>query len=254
MSTLNEITYNILDSMSGGGSTNDAPYSPRQIQFMVRYYRHLLIRRDTDYWKRLSDLEQDLGLISVTTVQQPVGKIHEAPSTMLRTSIELPEPVRLRKRNPFTYVGSPDLEEHYDLMPTGQVRYQRYSKYTSSKPRAYLHGGHLYISSDAVATLISKVQAGKADISDYSASDFEDGITSIRVKGVFARPEVAYQVAHGEPYDSDTEYPGMPEDMIQRITRSILSGEARAMIRSRQDTEADHLPPNAEAADNESAY
>jgi len=251
MATLNEITYNILDSMSGGHSTNDAPYSPRQIRFMVRYYRHLLIRRDTDYWKRLSDLEQDLGTLAVTTVQEPVGKIHETPSSALQTSIEIPEPVRLRKRSPFTFIGSPDLEEHYDLMPSGQLRYQSYSKYTSSTPRAYLHDGRIYITSDAVATLIQKVQSGEADIDDYSTSDFEDGITTIRVKGVFAHPEVAFQVAHGRPYDPDMEYPGMPEDMVQRITQSILSGEAQAMIRTRMDTEADHLPTNVEAVDNE---
>jgi hypothetical protein len=251
MSTLNEITYNILNTMAGGGSTNDAPYSPRQIQYMVRYYRNLLIRRDTDYFKRLSDLEQDLGLLAVSAVQEPVGKVHETPRTVLRTNEEIPEQVHLRKRSPFTHIGSPDLQEHYDLMPTGQLRYQNHSKYTSSTPRAYLHDGHIYIHSDAVATLIQQLQSGDVAIDDTSVENFTDGITTIRVKGVFSYPEEAYLLAHGEPYDPDTEYPGMPEDMVQRITQSILSGEVQTMIQVPTDTEADHLPVNAEPPDNE---
>lgn len=251
MSTLNEITYNVLNALSGGGSTNDAPYSPRQIRFMVRYYRHLMIRRDTDYYKRMSDLEQDLGLLAVSAVQEPVGKIQETPKTVLRTNVEIPEPVRLRKRSPFTHIGSPDLEEHYDLMPTGQLRYQNHAKYTSSTPRAYLHDGRIYIHSDAVASLLHDLQSGEVAIEDTTTEDFTDGITTIRVKGVFANPEEAYLVAHGVPYNPDTEYPGMPEDMVQRITQSILNEEGRALTQMPNDTEADHLPVNAEPPDNE---
>lgn len=250
MATLNEISYNILNAMSGGGSTNDEPYSLRQIQFMVRYYRHLLIRRDNGYFKRMRDLEQDLGLISVSAVQQQIGKMAEMPKTVLRTNSEIPEPVRLRKRSPFTHIGAPDLGEHYDLMPEGQAKYLKYNKFTSSTPRAYYQENRIYIESDAVSSLIETLQDGTTSFEDVNSSDLEEGITTIRVKGVFARPEEAYYVAHGEPYNADTEYPGMPDDMIQRITKSILSGEAQAMLNTPNDTEADHLPVNAEHKSN----
>lgn len=252
MATLNEISYNILNAMSGGGSTNDEPYSLRQIQFMVRYYRHLLIRRDGGYFKRMKDLEQDLGLISVSTVQQPIGRMAEMPTTVLRTNSEIPEPVRLRKRSPFTHIGAPDLGEHYDLMPEGQAKYQQFNKFTSSTPRAYHQGRYLYIESDAISTLVDDLRNGETSFSEVDSSDLEEGITTIRVKGIFARPEEAYHVAHGEPYDPDHEYPGMPDDMIQRITQSILSGEAQAMLNTPNDTEADHLPVNAEHKGNPS--
>lgn len=252
MATLQEITYNIKNILEGGRSTQDSPFSLRQISFFVLYYRSLLIRRETDYFKRLDELEQDLGLVTVEVSEEPVGRADELPKAILRTSEEIPSPVRMRKRKPITFVGSPDLDEQYPFGERGQARYQSYGRYTSGIARSFWHDGHIYITSDETADLVNNLLDGKS-LEDTDTSVVEKSINTIRIKGIFEDPRVAWSFRHNEPYDWEYELPSMPEDMIQRITQSVLSGEGQAMVSQVLDTELDRHPINQQPDDNEEA-
>lgn len=252
MATLNEIRFNILDALSGGRSVQDSPFSLEQIGFFVRYYRHLLIRRDTNYWKRAEGLVQDLGSVEVEITQPDVSRINDAPRAILRTAVEIPELVRLRRRPALTYVGTADQNLVYPHTVDGAIRYQSHARYTPDRSRSYVEDGHVYVTSDVVAEVIDEGLSGET-VGDLTIDDLEGGITSLNIRGIFAHPERAYAFRTGEKYDPDTEYPGMPEDMIQRITQSVINGEGRAMIQSILDTEADHLPVNQQPQDNEEA-
>jgi hypothetical protein len=245
MATLEEITYNIKNVLEGGRSTQDSPFSLRQIAFFVIYYRSLLIRRETDYFKRLDDLEQDLGLVSAEVSEEPVGRADELPKAILKTSEEIPRPVRMRTRKPITFVGSPDLDEQYPFGERGQARYQSYGRYTSNDARSFWHDDHIYITSDKVANLVNDLTGGKS-LSDLDTSVVEESITTIRIKGIFADPREAWSFRYDEPYNWETELPSMPEDLIQRITQSVLSGEGQAMVQQILDTELDRQPVNQE--------
>lgn len=244
MATLKEIAYNVKNVIEGGRSTQDSPFSLRQVAFFTIYYRALLVRRETDYFKRVDGLEQDLGQISAEIVQMPIGKANELPHSILRTSREIPRPVRMRSRTPFTFVGSPDLQEQYPFTERGNARFSSYGRYTSQDPRSFWHDGHIYVTSDKVAGLINDLVEEGASLVDKDTSVVEEGISTVQIKGIFADPRDAWTFRHREPYDWDKNLPGMPQDLIQRITKSIISGEGQAMVRQILDTELDRLPTN----------
>jgi len=253
MASLNEITHNVRNALSGGSPTTDTPVSARQIAFAVRYYRELLIRRDTDFYKRSKEYEQSLGLLSMSVVHQDVGKYKERPHAILRSNRELPKRIHLRKRRPLTSITSPDLGQAYTVTQPATARYQQYNKYTADVPRSFVQDDHLYITSDEVAQLINDLEDGSKDFEETSTDDLDEGITTVRVEGVFSNPIVVYQFREDRPYNPDEEYPATPEDLIQRITQSILKGEGRVLQKAPFDTESDHLPVNSEPADNEAA-
>lgn len=247
MATLNEVRHNVRDAISGGSPPVDTPISLRQIGLAVRYYRELLIRRDTNFYKRTAEFEQDLGLVGMSVYHQDIGKYGEQPSAVLRSNEPLPARLHLRKRRPLTHVSSPDLGESYDVMQPSAAKYQHYNKYTPNTSRSFVRDDYLYITSDQVAALINDLQSGDKDLSDTSSDSLTDGITTVRVRGIFSEPTVAYQFKHKEPYDPNTEYPATPNDLIQRITQSILNAEAQVLRQSIYDTENDNLPVRSEA-------
>jgi len=55
MATLNEITYNIKNIVSGGVASDDSDISNRQIKFMVHYHRANLLMQYTDNGKKASN-------------------------------------------------------------------------------------------------------------------------------------------------------------------------------------------------------
>lgn len=243
MATLKEISYNIKNILEGGRTTQSSQFSLRQLAFFAIYYRALLIRRDTDYFKRLDGIEQDLGNISAEVVQMDIGKARELPHSILRTSKEIPKPVRMRSRTPITFVGSPDLQEQYPFTERGNARFSQYGRYTGNDPRSFWNDGYIYITSDKVAKLVNEL-AGGDSLADKDTSVVEESISTITIKGIFSDPRDAWSFRHQEPYDWETELPGFPEDLIQRITQSVLKGEGRAMVSQVLDTEADNLPTN----------
>ena len=56
MATLNEITYNIKNLVSGGVASDDSDISNRQIKFMVHYHRANLLMQYTDNGKKASNV------------------------------------------------------------------------------------------------------------------------------------------------------------------------------------------------------
>jgi len=251
MATLNEITHNILNVLSGGRGNQDQEITLRQIAMGVVYYRSLIIRRDLTYWKRMGELEQDLGLISMEIAQEPVGRANEVPHTMLKSSRELPKLLQLRRRIPLTFVGSPDLQETYPITTVGNASNQKYAKYTSSSPRSFLHDGYLYIMGDPVAEMVNNLTTGDTTIEDVDTSEVERGITTIRIKGIFADPRSPWVFTHQKEFDWDIDFPGTPENLIQRITQSILKVEGSITKQMPLDTELDRLPVNQQPQDNE---
>lgn len=252
MATLKEITYNVKNIMEGGRSTTSSPFSLRQIAFFIIYYRSLLLRREINHFKRIDGVEQDLGLLSVEVSEEDIGRANELPNSILRTSREIPSPVRMRRRAPFTYVGSPDMEETYPFSEIGNARYQQYNRYTSDTPRSYYHQDRIYITSDKTADLINDLLSGTS-LSEADTSVVEKSISTIRVKGIFSDPRAAWTFKHNKPYDWNEELPGMPQDLIQRITQSVLNGEFAMMVQNILDTETDQLPINQQPDDNEEA-
>ena len=100
--TLKEISYNILNLIRGGRSSNDEIVSLGQIEFNILHYRAMLIRRD--YARNgvvTRHLEQSLGCLKLTPVDlNTCCSIWDNPGvsakecTIKRTARPIPKTVR----------------------------------------------------------------------------------------------------------------------------------------------------------------
>lgn len=227
MATLNEIAFNILNTVSGGQANENKDWSLRQIKFVIKYYRSLLLRRDLRPYEHVQELSQFIPNIPMEIVDRDGSRNTSLPTFYLRTKHKIPSRVRLKNnRNSIVHVGSMDLKEEYDLVPYEQVKWLQYNKYTSHKPRSFIHNDYIYIYSDTVANLINANIEGESGDND----SVQEGITIIEIEGLFDDPEEAHEFAYDRPMDHDKDRFPIAGDHIQAITQSILNGEANAIM------------------------
>jgi len=107
--TLQEAAYNVLNLLVGGRSTNNEFLSPRQIKFNIRYYRALFIRRDSDRFTRLLEMEQELSVTMeaasfTNSGTFPAGQL----SDVTITPTDIPKWIRIKPNRGISFVGDND--------------------------------------------------------------------------------------------------------------------------------------------------
>lgn len=241
---LSEAAYNLLNLLRGGRSTNNEYYSLEQIKFNIQYYRALLIRRDANRWNnsRLYDLEQDLGNLPVEMVDPSEGGLASFRGHVLRTTKDIPTPIRLPDHSGITFVGSPDRRYAYPLIEFHEARWQKENKYTGKKPKAYLLNRRIHVIGIQLVEEIDEVINETQTFEDIPEQAFLDYAQYVTVRGIFEDPRAAHELATDEEFDDDTtDYP-LPLDMMQRITQSLLSGEFKVLTDTTPDHQADQVP------------
>tara|TARA_R100000005_G_C4957029_1_gene175202 strand:- start:121 stop:810 length:690 start_codon:yes stop_codon:yes gene_type:complete len=216
--TLNEISYNILNLVRGGRSSNNDHISTSQIKFNVKYYRAMLIRRDFARNGMITrHLEQDLGCLELIKVD--ASKCCNLPTecAVYRTVKKIPKTVRFNFKDAVTYVGAIDGKANIPIVESHTVQWLPFDKYTKNKMKAYMIEDYLYV---------------------YNA----DGLKFINVRGIFEDPEdvALFDCDGSDCYDSDSDFP-IPMDMLQTITQGIMSGELMMLSSSVNDTTNDTL-------------
>jgi len=216
--TLNEISYNILNLVRGGRSSNNEHISTSQIKFNVKYYRAMLIRRDFARNGMITrHLEQDLGCLELIKVD--ASKCCNLPTecAVYRTVKKIPKTVRFNFKDAVTYVGAIDGKANIPIVESHTVQWLPFDKYTKNKMKAYMIEDYLYV---------------------YNA----DGLKFINVRGIFEDPEdvALFDCDGSDCYDSDSDFP-IPMDMLQTITQGIMSGELMMLSSSVNDTTNDTL-------------
>tara|TARA_R110000787_G_scaffold183315_2_gene295297 strand:- start:2161 stop:2871 length:711 start_codon:yes stop_codon:yes gene_type:complete len=214
--TLNEIAYNILNSLRGGRSSHDEHISIDQIKFNIKHYRAMLIRRDFARNGIVTrHLEQDLGCLKL--IQVDASKCCSLPSecVVYRTELKVPKTVRFNFKDAITYIGDISGKSNIPIVDSHMVEFLPWDKYTKNKYKAYMIQDYIYV---------------------YNA----DGLEYINVRGVFEDPEDLRIFDCGDAggcYDDGvTPFP-IPMDMVQGITQSLMSGELRLMAGTFSDTE-----------------
>ena len=216
--TLNEISYNILNLVRGGRSSNNDHISTSQIKFNVKYYRAMLIRRDFARNGTITrHLEQDLKCLELVKVD--ASKCCNLPTecAVYKTIRKIPRTVRFNFKDAVTYVGAIDGKANIPIVESHTVQWLPYDKYTKNKMKAYMIEDYLYV---------------------YNA----DGLKFINVRGIFEDPEdlSKYDCDGNDCYDDDSDFP-IPMDMLQTITQGIMSGELMMLSSSVNDTTNDTL-------------
>ena len=216
--TLNEIAYNVLNLVRGGRSSNNDYISLDQIKFNIRYYRAMLIRRDFARNGMITrHLEQDLGCLNLIKVD--ASKCCNLPieCAVYRTERALPRTVRFNFRDAITHVSDVTGTGTIPLVESHTVQWLPYDKYTKDKYKAYMIEDFMYI---------------------YNA----EGLGFVNVRGVFENPEdiSTFDCDGSDCYDSNSDYP-IPLDMIETITKGIMTGELVMLASSKNDTTNDTI-------------
>lgn len=220
--SLNEITQNIINTMRGGRSSNTEHFSQQQIHFLIKYYRALLIRRDQQRnLNRSRMFEQDLGYVDLENIDSAESVDFNSAHTLKRTTARIPTPIRLKEKEAITYISSDGkLDRPIPLIDALRTHWYSYNKYTSHDSFAVYRDGFIYIINDIT-------------------------INKVNIRGIFEDPQKVFEFSQANGlsiYDENSPYP-VPADMVEQITKAILSDEARLVIQTRSDTQT-NLQPN----------
>jgi hypothetical protein len=227
--TLKEISYNILNLYRGGRSTNNEHISLRQIEFNVKHYRAMLLRRDFARNGLVSrHVEQSLGCIELEKVNASQCCNLPIECDVVRTVIDIPRTVRFNFTDAITHVSDPSGLITIPVVDPLTVQFLPYDRFTKNTRKAYMIEDKLYI---------------------YNPG----GMDTINIRGVFEDPEevAKFECDGGDCYDDQSDFP-LPLDMVQAITDGLVKGTFMMIAQTVSDTENDtlqagHLTPLKQA-------
>lgn len=131
MATLQQMVYNIRNIASGGMTNRAHPYSDRQIEFWIRYYRNILVTRDIQRSGGVDqDLEQDLGCLTLTRADAALCSQYCWGEDVFYVC--LPELLDLPNNMAITYFG---LVNKQTRIPISEYSYGNYSNYNRFVPK-----------------------------------------------------------------------------------------------------------------------
>lgn len=212
MATLREITYDILNTIRAGITSDDDNLSPRHIEFMIHNTRAKMIRDDLNKGRSLSqNVIQSLGCLDVSPVSATECCGVEIDCDVYRTDVQLPEPVELSQQDLITKVGSIIIgSKPFDVIPIDRVPYLGHTPFKGINEQIYasIHNRYVY--------LFQKKRRKRL-------------IKKIAVWGIWANPIDAaeFNECSGTPcYTADSQYP-VSSHMIEAIKRSILENSLK---------------------------
>jgi len=204
--TKTEIVYNLLNLISGGVIHDDFRPSFNQLSFIVDYKRAQYIRQDqTKNYYDNDQFYQDLGCINMIKVDKAECCTIGLDCEVLRTEIKLPNFLRIENRIGLK-ASAIDRQSRFTIVLPERAPFLGHTKFPQLGLKIYWLNGYLYIPESM-------------------------DIRAINVRGLLAKPEDAKSfVCNGEAcYTSDSDYP-MTEDMLDLITKDILSTELKMLI------------------------
>ena len=217
--TLKEISYNILNLYRGGRSSNNEHISLSQIEFNIKYYRAMLLRRDFVQNGLISrHSEQSLGCIELERVNASQCCSLPIECDVVRTMVDIPRTIRYNFQDAITHVSDPSGLITIPIVDPLTVQFLPYDRFTKNTRKAYMIEDRLYI---------------------YNPG----GMDTINIRGVFEDPkEVAkFECDGSDCYDDSANFP-LPMDMVQAITDGLAKGTFMMIAQSLTDTENDTLP------------
>ena len=258
---LKEISYNILNLMRGGRSSNDELISIPQIEFNIMHYRAMLIRRDfARNGITTRHLEQDLVCLELEPISlNTCCSIYEEPGMasseckVKKTIRKIPRTVRFNFEEAITYVGTIDKLTHIQLVPPHMVKFNKYSKYTGKKQKAFMLNDYLYVTNTEGLDFINMrgIFEDPRELATYinCLEQGQTGFAGTDVVGPLADagPNILhpYEDTDVQPweinsavYNDDMPFP-MPLDMVQAITQGLSSGEMQMLAGTFSDTTND---------------
>lgn len=227
MSTLNEISYRILNKLEVSIS-DDSDIDLREIESEVDKKRALYLRQELNKNRSIDEnVKQDLGCVELELADRADCCDITVDCSILRTKYELPKPIELNFGNPL-WVGPVDkLNFPFSLVTYEAAKYVGNGRFNSNMKFAFWLNRRIY--------LISKNDAHKL-------------LSHINVRGVFEKPSEAAiftNCATGQScYTKDTQYP-VNEWMLNLIESEVYNeflSKLKNPIDNSNDANNDKLP------------
>lgn len=171
------------------------------IKFSVNYWRALLMRRDVEKNGMSDTWLQKFHINLVKVDKADACNFNLDCVTVLRSSVPIPKPVRLKNDSLFKFVGT------VDGKPFAQVEYEEvpytcYNKFTSKDFRFAYINDYIYVFNNTKLKYLALQYA------------------------VEEPNKINLSCTAGTCYSDDLEYP-CPADIVQQIIAGILVGEFR---------------------------
>jgi hypothetical protein len=217
--TLDNIITDLLNTIRGSKVSQSETISRVQIEEWVNEYRALILKQDLDKGKTPNpDYIQELPGLQLEVVDQSTGSDLHSGTYVMRTVLHIPKTLDLNFKSGLMYVGTIDGREIQFISETRSL-WQKFKRFTSREPLAFLRGKHIYINT------VTPMQY-------------------ITVRGVF---EVPTEVGNFVNTNADTvtlgyrdSYP-IPANMIPVLKEMILTKELGIMIQQPSDNKNDSI-------------
>ena len=204
MATLNEIVYNIAETVGKGLDV----ILRERLKFTVKYYRAEFIRQDIER-NGISSVFQQRFTAKLVKTDLADSCALTVGCTVLKTEKPIPTPVRIKTSGGlFKYVGTADFADAFSYREVQELKYSKYNKFTGNSISYDYKNNHIYVFNNTK-------------------------IKFVTVQGIFEDPESVNSCASEVCYTDDSPYP-ISADMIRRITLGIRSGELAIMTPDRE--------------------
>jgi hypothetical protein len=207
MASLNEIVYTLKNLPNGGIQSDDTDISDAQIEFIVNYYRALLIKQEIDKKKRnFAVYEQDLGAVAVSLIDAAECVEIATDCDILRTVNRIPTPLDVNNSIAITAVQTVDGSTSFPQTFLARAKWERFNRWTPRTRKWYYKNGHVYVTND-------------------------EELETINIRGIFEDPRLVSQYLTCDNkvcWTADSEYP-MAEWMIKRVVDIFAQGEGKIL-------------------------
>lgn len=233
MASLNEISYNLLNKMTGGRSTNNEYLSLDQIKFNINYYRALFIHRDFKRSLLREPFEQEIKIDFENIDNSDATSV----DLLFKSTKQIPKYVRLDGTYPLSLYNE-TFKKAIQIETFNRQRFKKFSRHTKNTPTASIKNNYIYISSDTLSTIIDQLLT-EGSFDKSLATQIED---SFYLVGIFENPSEVYLFNGEDPTTiDDLPYP-ISSDMTQRISQSLINGDLEIMLQTPNDTKHNNLP------------
>ena len=215
MTTLNQLTYDLLNTIRGGVLSDDESIGFLQVQFWIKNTRAMLIRQDINKGRTISgNITQILPCLDVIIVdasncpcKTPVG------CTILRTRDRIPKPLEVDNKDLIMKVSSIKIgSKPFSFINISRAPFTGYSKFGQQNPKAFYSDGYIWIINS-------------------------EPIEKISVYGVFEDPtDLAQYVdcSNAPCWSDDDEYP-ISAWMIPTMQKLIIENNFKIMAATQTD-------------------
>jgi hypothetical protein len=143
--TLDNIINDLLKVIRGSSVSQSEDISRRQLEEWINEYRSILLKQDLDKGKVPNpDYIQELPGLELEIVDRSIGSDLRSTTYFMRTVKEIPKTIDLNYKSGLMYVGTIDGNE-IQYVAEGRSLWQRFKRFTSNAPLAFLRNRRMYI-------------------------------------------------------------------------------------------------------------